>query len=403
MPGMKKAAAQRTHATGAAAERVFLAGVEVRGRAGPWRLDDSLTELAELARSAGARVVGTAAQRLKAPTQTYLGKGRVEELAELARRGKFDTLVCDDELAPSQQRNLESAMAGAKVIDRTALILDVFARRAQTHEGRLQVELAQYEYLLPRLAGQWTHLERQRGGATGGIGARGPGETQIETDRRLVRRRVQSIKKELESVRRHRGQYRARRDRQGVAVASLVGYTNAGKSTLLNSLTSAGVAAEDRLFSTLDPITRQVRLSSGRELLLTDTVGFIHKLPPAVVAAFRATLEEVQEADALVHVVDITHRNAPEQVDAVEQILDELGLATKPRLMILNKADRLTPTDGISPTQGFQELTAGRPHTVFASALTGLGMDSLAIQLDELLASLSLSTGIPGNADVPRR
>ena len=382
---------------------MFLVGVEARGRTGPWRLDDSLAELGELARSAGARVVGKAPQRLKAPTQTYLGKGRIEQLAELARQGKFDTLVCDDELAPSQQRNLESAMEGAKVIDRTALILDVFAKRALTHEGRLQVELAQYEYLMPRLAGQWTHLERQRGGAMGGIGARGPGETQIETDRRLVRRRVEKIKKELDGVRRHRGQYRARRDRQGVAVASLVGYTNAGKSTLLNSMTSAGVAAEDRLFSTLDPVTRQVRLSSGRELLVTDTVGFIQKLPPLVVNAFRATLEEIEASAMIVHVVDATHPNAPAQVDVVESILEDLGVAGNPRLLALNKADLLDDAatgrfDG--PRDG---LLTWRPGAVLTSALTGAGIDELMRAMDGVLAEAAPPPVLASSASASRR
>ena len=344
-----------------------------------------MDELAELARSAGAAVVGSLTQRVDRPTHTYLGKGKLQDLKQRAAEHRASTVICDDELTPTQQRNLENALDGIKVIDRTGLILDVFGRRAQTREGRLQVELAQHEYLLPRLAGQWSHLER----LGGGIGTRGPGETQIETDRRLVRGRIQRLKKGLEGVRRHRGLYRARRREKRVPVVSLVGYTNAGKSTLLNRLTGADVAVQDQLFSTLDPVTRQIVLPSGRQSLLTDTVGFIHKLPPTVVAAFRATLEEVQEADALVHVVDITHRNAPEQVDAVEEILEELSLASKPRLMVLNKVDRLEATDGISVEQAFEELTADRPRVVFASALTGLGLDRLAAEFDRLLSEAS--------------
>ena len=350
-----------------------------------------MEELAELARSAGAEVVGSMTQRVDRPTHTYVGKGKLEELKRRAADIGAGTVICDDELTPTQQRNLENALDDLKVIDRTGLILDVFGRRAQTREGRLQVELAQHEYLLPRLAGQWSHLER----LGGGIGTRGPGETQIETDRRLVRQRIQRLKKSLDDVRRHRGLYRARRRDERIPVVSLVGYTNAGKSTLLNRLTGAGVTAQDQLFSTLDPVTRKIFLPSGRESLLTDTVGFIHKLPPAVLAAFRATLEEVQEADALVHVVDITHRNAPEHVDAVEEILGDLGLGDKPRLMILNKFDRLEPTEGLSPEQALQELTAGRPDAVFVSALTGLGMEDLASQLDELLANATNPTSSP--------
>ena len=289
-------------------------GVQYRGRSELWRAKDSLAELGDLARSAGARVVDSTLQRLDRPAHTYLGKGKLEECRERARQHKIDTVICDDELTPTQQRNLEDALGGVKIIDRTALILDVFAGRAQTREGRLQVELAQHEYLLPRLAGQWSHLER----LGGGIGTRGPGETQLETDRRLVRTRIQRLKRNLEDVRRHRAQYRARRRERQMPVASLVGYTNAGKSTLLNALTGAGVVVEDKLFSTLDPVTRQIALPSGRVVLMTDTVGFIQKLPPAVIAAFGATLEEIEESAIIVHVVDITLPNAGEQASVVE-------------------------------------------------------------------------------------
>ena len=242
-----------------------------------WPLEESLDELGDLAVSAGAHVIGRMKQRLARPANTYVGKGKLHELRELVQYRDIGTVICDDELTPTQQRNLENALGGErKVIDRTALILDVFAQRARTREGRLQVELAQHEYLLPRLAGQWSHLER----LGGGIGTRGPGETQIETDRRLVRDRIQRLKRSLDDVRRHRRGYRARRKRCGLPVASLVGYTNAGKSTLLNNLTGAGVLAEDRLFSTLDPVTRKVRLPSGRTVLVSDTVGSSRSCPP---------------------------------------------------------------------------------------------------------------------------
>ena len=346
-----------------------------------WSTQDSLKELGELADGAGAVVVGSMIQRLDRPTNLYLGKGKIEELKSHVERNRVDTVLLDDELTPTQQRNLENALDGTKVIDRTALILDVFARRARTREGRLQVELAQNEYLLPRLAGQWSHLER----LGGGIGTRGPGETQLETDRRLVRDRVLRLKKNLEDVRRHRGLYRARRKQQQVAVASLVGYTNAGKSTLLNRLTGADVAAEDRLFSTLDPVTRKLTLPSGRELLLTDTVGFIQKLPPTVVAAFRATLEEAEESSLVIHVVDISHPNAAEQAVVVERILGELGLSAKPRLLVLNKIDLLQSDGKSDRSSGVQDLVEGHPRVVLASALSGEGLEQLMSEIDAML------------------
>ena len=362
----------------------MLVGVQLKGRSRLWTLEDSLRELGDLARSANAKVAGTMTQRLESPTQLYVGKGKVEELKGLVKRHAAETVICDDELTPTQQRNLENALDGIKVIDRTMLILDVFARRAQTREGRLQVELAQHEYLLPRLAGQWSHLER----LGGGIGTRGPGETQIETDRRLVRDRIQRLKKDLEDVRRHRGLYRARRREQGAPVASLVGYTNAGKSTLLNRLTDAGVLAEDKLFSTLDPVTRRISLPSGRGLLLTDTVGFIHKLPPAVVAAFRATLEEVEESEIIVHVVDISHPNAGEQAHVVHQILGDLGLSDKPQVLVLNKIDRVQPEDGRSRDDALQLLADEHPTALFTSALSGLGLQRLLAEMESLLSGI---------------
>lgn len=323
-------------------------------------------------------------QRIEKPTQIYIGKGKLEELQEIVKDKKINTVITDDELTPTQQRNLENALGeSTKVIDRTALILDVFARRARTKEGRLQVELAQHEYLLPRLAGQWSHLER----LGGGIGTRGPGETQIETDRRLVRRRILTLKKNLDDVRRHRGQYRARRRRSHIQVASLVGYTNAGKSTLLNSLSGAGVAAENRLFSTLDPITRKIGFESGREVLVTDTVGFIQKLPTALVAAFRATLEEVQESDIILHVVDITHPNAAEHAQVVDNILKDLEASETPKIMVFNKIDlfeRAEEDEDDSPvTSGLSE-----PRTAFVSALTGQGTDELKSEIEDLLIEI---------------
>ena len=339
-------------------------------------------------------------QRLDKPTQHYVGKGKLGELKQLAGERRASTVICDDELSPTQQRNLENSLNGLKVIDRTALILDVFAQRAQTKEGRLQVELAQHEYLLPRLAGQWSHLER----LAGGIGTRGPGETQIETDRRLVRGRIQRLRKSLENVRRHRGLYRLRRSEKQIPVASLVGYTNAGKSTLLNKLTNAAVVAEDRLFSTLDPVTRRIVTSSGNEVLLTDTVGFIQKLPPSVVAAFRATLEELEDASLIVHVIDATHPNAMEQSLVVDDILEELGVTAKPRIIVFNKADLIEEPDGASAhlrspslDEGLQNIAAKHPHAVFVSALRGTGLDILLGRIDRVLSD---AAGPASSADL---
>ena len=281
-----------------------------------------------------------------------------------------DLIICDDELTPTQQRSLENALQ-VKVIDRTTLILDVFSRSAHTREGQLQVELALHQYLLPRLAGQWSHLER----LGGGIGTRGPGETQLETDRRLIRRRIQRLEIELERVRSRRVLYRGRRRAAGIPVASLVGYTNAGKSTLLNALTDAGVTVEDRLFSTLDPVTRLIGLPDGRQFLLTDTVGFIQKLSPTVVAAFRATLEEMEESDLLLHVIDISHRRAPEQAETVDQTLKDLGLEVKPRVLVINKMDLVAPAGDGHPSADLPAL--GMHPTVLVSAARGWNLDGL--------------------------
>lgn len=373
-----------------AAERAVLVAVELKGRDHLWSLPDTLTELEHLARTAGAQVVGKISQRANRLTSTYMGKGKLQELQERVAEEQAEVVIFDDELSPAQQRNLEEALE-TKVIDRTALILDVFARHARTYEGKLQVELAQHQYLLPRLTGQWSHLER----LGGGIGTRGPGETQLETDRRLVRRRIQRITQELEGVRRRRTLYMGRRKKANVPMATLVGYTNAGKSTLFNALSDAKVDASDRLFATLDPTTRRVRLPSGGQLLLTDTVGFIQKLSPKVVAAFRATLEELAESDILLHVLDITHPKAPEQAEVVEATLRDLGLEEKPRILVVNKMDLLAAG---SPGVTSELLPGwGANRSVFVSAAKGWNLDLL---LEEIESGLMAASATPRVAKV---
>ncbi len=282
-------------------------------------------------------MVGRLIQRLPVPSKThYIGKGKVDELLSLKSSVNYDVVIIDDELSPLQQRNLEETLR-VKVIDRAALILDIFARRARTRDGQLQVELAQHQYLFPRLAGQWSHLER----LGGGIGTRGPGESQLETDRRLIRRKIQRLEAKIEEIRKHRRLYRQQRRESGIPVVALVGYTNAGKSTLLNALIRADVFVEDKLFATLDPTTRRLTLPDRNVVLLTDTVGFIRTLPLTITTAFRATLEELSEANILIHVVDLTSHNAPEQCQTVEDILADLNLTDKPRITALNKIDLL--------------------------------------------------------------
>ena len=296
-----------------------------------------MEELGQLAGTAGAEVVGRFVQRLSVPSKShYLGRGKLDELLALKGSTDYNVVIVDDELSPLQQRGLEDFLQ-VKIIDRVALILDIFAKRARTHEGQLQVELAQHQYLYPRLAGQWSHLER----LGGGIGTRGPGETQLETDRRLIQQKIHRLKAQIEGVRKHRHLYRQKRQKSGIPVVALVGYTNGGKSTLLNAFSRADVFVEDKLFATLDPTTRRLTLPDKSVVLMTDTVGFIRKLPPTIVTAFRATLEELAEASMLLHVVDLASHNAAEQCQTVEDILTDLNLTDKPRITVLNKIDLL--------------------------------------------------------------
>jgi len=383
-------------------ERALLVGVEISGQPGLLPMAASLRELALLAQTAQLDVVGVAGQRLRAPNpKTMIGAGKVDELREQAEELAADVLLFDDELSPRHQRELEEAFGdGIRVLDRTALILDIFALHAHTREGALQVELAQYEYRLPRLTRAWTHLARQAGGgagrsgSVGGVGLRGPGETQLEVDRREIGRRIAQLRRELEKVRGHRSRYRARRKRTAVPVLALVGYTNAGKSTLLNRLSGADVFVADQLFATLDPTTRRIRLPSGAQALVTDTVGFIQKLPTMLVAAFRATLEEITEADLLIHVVDVTHPDAAAQAESVRQTLEELGAGEAPMVTALNKVDQLQDRrELVSRIDEFDRAVA-------VSAVTGEGIPALLSTVDaELLRPMaSIEVRLPYQA-----
>jgi GTP-binding protein HflX len=371
---------------------VLLIGAEIAIDHSPWRVEDSLQELALLADTAGLEVVGSVAQKLTHPfPKFFIGPGKVREVVELREELHYDLIIFDDELTPGQIRNLEKELNTA-VLDRTALILDIFAQHARTHEGRLQVELAQYEYLLPRLRRQWSHLERQAGtsggtSAGGVVGLRGPGETQLEIDRRLIDRRIAWLKEQLADVHRHRELYRKRRRRNGIPVIALVGYTNAGKSTLLNALSGADVHTEDQLFATLDPTTRQIELPGGQQVLLTDTVGFIQKLPTQLVAAFRATLEEISEANLLLHVLDITHPNAQEQAQTVEMTLAELGVTNKPILTVLNKVDSIAGVDEAEVGRLAEELGMPSDH-IAVSAQRAWGLATLLTRIEAALAEM---------------
>ena len=376
-------------------EKALLVAAEIRNGHRLWNAEDSLDELAQLADTAGIAVAGRVIQkRLQENPVTYVGKGKLEELRqELSLNPELGTLIFDDELSPGQQRNIEKTLGEqVKVLDRTALILDIFAQHAYTREGQIQVELAQYEYLQPRLTGMWRHLIRQVGGRAGGaigVGLRGPGETQLETDRRLIRKRISGLRRELEDVRSSRHHHYRQRKRKGLQTIALVGYTNTGKSSLLNALSYPGqlggngqsgseppkAYVADQLFATLDPNTRKVRLPAGTEVLFTDTVGFIKKLPHHLIAAFRATLEGIEEADLLLHVVDITHPQVEAQIAAVQSILAELGVADKPTLQVWNKIDVVLP----------QTIRSFLPGALQVSALKGTGIGELLCAVEGVL------------------
>src|SRR3982751_6218146 len=360
-------------------ERALLIGLEKQG-VSKWDLRDSLEELRELANSAGAELVDTVTQKLPRPTAPYyIGKGKAESIKESFQHRQVTSVIFDDELSPAQGRNLETLLS-RKVLDRTQLILDIFAQRARSREGRLQIELAQLQYLLPRLTRMWHHLSRQ----TGGIGTRGPGETQLEVDRRRVQERIARLERELKAVRKTRAIQRQGRKRHQWPVAAVVGYTNAGKSTLLNLLTGADLIAEDKLFATLDPTTRSFDLPNKQRVLLTDTVGFLRKLPHTLIESFKATLEEVSEADLLIHVVDLSHPRLDEHMDAVDAVIKEIGAYGKQTLIVFNKIDALSNREVVD---AYLKRFSG---SVAISARTGEGVSHLVQALQKALGAWRL-------------
>lgn len=358
-------------------ERAILIGMEWGRNDSLWTVDDSLEELKQLADTAGATVIKKFIQKRPKPDPAFfIGRGKVQELALYAQQENIDLCIFDDELSPAQQRNIESVM-GIRILDRTALILDIFAQRARTNEGKLQVELAQLQYTLPRIMGKGLMLSR----LGGGIGTRGPGETKLEVDRRRIRDRIAFIKEQIEKVKAVRSLHRSKRKKNKVFEVSLVGYTNAGKSTLLNTLTNSDIYAKDQLFATLDPTTRQLTLPNKQEIIITDTVGFIQRLPHQLIAAFRSTLEVVTEADLLVHVIDVSHELYKEQAAAVHEVLKEIGAETKPVITVYNKIDKLPPDSKLADRLALEE------DTVCISAAKKLNLESLQQMIESHLKS----------------
>ena len=388
-------------------EKGYLVGLEIRRTFPLLSVNDSLTELALLADTAGIEVVGQTTQKLnRVNASTFIGSGKALEIKETIEEMGVSVVIFDDELSPRHQRELEKVFGqDTKILDRSALILDIFAQHAKTHEGRLQVELAQYEYRLPRLTRAWTHLARQAGGGggrsgNGGVGLRGPGETQLEVDRREISRKITKLKEEIENVRAHRSRHRQQRQKLSMPVVALVGYTNAGKSTLLRTLSDADVYVADQLFATLDTTTRRVNMPSGREVLFSDTVGFIQKLPTTLIAAFRATLEGINEADLILHVVDSSHANMWEQIETVEDTLAQIEAPDVPRILVRNKVD-LPAQSADDPPEGYDP--ADYSAVVEISALKNKGIDKLLAAVStQLRASMvSMTLDIPyKNGDV---